>query len=217
MGKPILYSTGMGSSTLVDTIAPTMAATVLLGQIARLAAEQGTRILVPNIDPLIMSAQREVVRDAYAQAGRPEAYREEDLFFQSNAQFAYAAMVTGIMLRDRPAACFYLGYFEAESLILAETGAVTGAIQIAGTDQVFQLPFFVTACDYTLMGEELYAATAYVSREPRLLGSLKAQDWLKSAVGAAIVFGVVGAMLTHVLQLPPESWFPRFSQWLGGG
>jgi len=216
MGKPILYSTGMGSSTLIDSIAPTMAATVLLGQIARLAAEQGTRILVPNIDPRIMSAQREVVRDAYAQAGRPEAYREEDLFFQSNAQFAYAAMVTGIMLRDRPAACFYLGYFEAESLILAETGALTGAIQIAGTDQVFQLPFFVTACDYTLMGEELYAATAYVSRAPRLLGSLKAQDWLKFAVGAVILLGVAGALLTHVFHLPPDSWFPRFSQWMGG-
>jgi hypothetical protein len=62
---------------------------------------------------------------------------------------------------------------------MAETGAQTGAFQIAGTDSVLQLPFFVTACDYTLMGEELYAASAYLSREPLLLGSLKAQDYGK--------------------------------------
>ncbi|GAH92313.1 unnamed protein product, partial [marine sediment metagenome] len=65
----------------------------------------------------------------------------------------------------------------AESLIMAETGAQTGAFQIAGTDSVLQLPFFVTACDYTLIGEELYAASAYLSHEPLLLGSLKAQDY----------------------------------------
>jgi hypothetical protein len=38
------------------------------------------------------------------------------------------------------------------------------------------LPFFITACDYTLMGEELYAASAYLSRDPLLLAQLKGQD-----------------------------------------
>jgi len=65
------------------------------------------------------------------------------------------------MLREKPAANFFMGMFYAESLILAETGNRTGAIQIAGTDADTQLPFFITACDYTLMGEELYAASAY--------------------------------------------------------
>ncbi|UCG92590.1 MAG: hypothetical protein JSV97_02455, partial [candidate division WOR-3 bacterium] len=86
----------------------------------------------------------------------------------------------------KPATNLFLGYFWAESLILAETGASTGAIQIAGTDSVFQLPFFITACDYTLIGEELYAASAYLSKEPLLLGSLKGQDW-----GKMIILGML--------------------------
>jgi len=68
---------------------------------------------------------------------------------------------------------------------------MTGAIQIAGTDAVSQLPFFIAACDYTLIGEELYAASAYLSRAPLLLGSLKSQDWMKVIVVLCIVLGIV--------------------------
>jgi hypothetical protein len=92
------------------------------------------------------------------------------------------------MVRERPATNFLIGSFFAESLIFAETGQSIGAIQIAGTADVTQLPFFVTACDYTLMGEELYAASAYLSREPVLLGSIKAQDMVKAIL--LVVMGV---------------------------
>ena len=93
------------------------------------------------------------------------------------------------MIRDRPAAHIMMGYFYAESLLLAETGATTGAIQIAGTDAFTQLPFFVTTCDYTLLGEELYAASAYLSREPKLLGSLKGQDMGKALIIVVLIIG----------------------------
>jgi hypothetical protein len=84
-----------------------------------------------------------------------------------------------------------MGYFYGEALLLAETGSTTGAIQIAGTDSYTQLPFFVTTCDYTLMGEELYAASAYLSREPKLLGSLKGQDFGKAVLIAVLVGGAL--------------------------
>jgi hypothetical protein len=92
-----------------------------------------------------------------------------------------------MMVREKPAACFYMGYYYAESLLLAETGASTGAIQIAGTDADAQLPFFFTACDYTLIGEELYAAGAYLSKEPVLVGTLRGQDIGKGLILASIV------------------------------
>ena len=100
------------------------------------------------------------------------------------------------MTREKPATNFFLGMFWAESLILAETGAETGAIQIAGTDAIAQLPFFITACDYTLIGEELYAASAYLSREPMLLGTLKGQDWSKAVIALLLVAGVVLSLVS---------------------
>ena len=44
------------------------------------------------------------------------------------------------MVRERPAAHIMMGYFYAESLLLAETGSTTGAIQIAGTDALLSFP-----------------------------------------------------------------------------
>ena len=118
-------------------------------------------------------------------------------------QFPYTAAVNGIMLRDRPATNFYIGKFYAESLVLAETGNVAGSIQIAGTDEITQIPFFVAACDYTLIGEELFASSAYLSQEPPLLGTLKAQDYGK-AIGAILI--VVGA----IMALLNQRWFVDF-------
>ena len=77
------------------------------------------------------------------------------------------------------------------TIIVRFGGIDAGSIQIAGTDEVAQIPFFVVACDYTLIGEELYAASAYLSREPLLLGSLKAQDLAKAAVLIIVAIGAV--------------------------
>jgi hypothetical protein len=47
----------------------------------------------------------------------------------------------------------------------------------------------VVACDYTLIGEELYAASAYLSREPRLLSTLKGSDYMKVAILLLVLIG----------------------------
>ena len=195
MGKPILYVSGLDPLGSISTITAMM----ILGRVARRTAEYETPLLVPCVDPLVMLAAREIVREAYVDAGKPEAYREQDIFFVTDRQFAYVAGVDGIMLREKPAANLYMGYFYAEALVLAETGAMSGAIQIAGTDADTQIPFFVTACDYTLMGEELYAATAYLSREPMLLAQLKAQDIGKAAIGVLVAAAVLAASVAAFL------------------
>jgi hypothetical protein len=114
------------------------------------------------------------------------------------------------MVREKPAACFYMGGFFAESLILAETGNSIGAIQIAGTAQPAQLPFFVAACDYTLIGEEFFAASAYLSGEPDQLGSLKGQDVGKLIVAAGILLGSLGTTLAELSGSAIIESFVRF-------
>ncbi len=207
MGRPILYVSGLSGITDIATIA----AMLILGHLAKRTAAYETSIIVPCNDPLVLTAEREIVHQAYIEAGKPEAYEPENIFYVTDSQFGYAAAVDGIMMRERPAANFFMGMFYAESLILAETGNRTGAIQIAGTDADTQLPFFITACDYTLMGEELYAAGAYLSRNPLLVAQLKGQDIGKVLLAAALVVGT--ALATLSAYLGPDivkaflSWF----------
>ena len=196
MGRPVLYLTGsgeLGGGGDPSSLA-TIAATVILGEVAKRTASYGTDLKVPHRAPIVMAICQEMVRESYLATGRPDAYKDDTNFFITRDQFAYTAAVDGMMLREKPAANFFMGYYYAESLLLAETGATTGAIQIAGTDAEHQLPFFVTTCDYTLIGEELYAASAYLSREPALVGTLRAQDIGKGVLLLAMLSGV--ALLT---------------------
>jgi hypothetical protein len=187
MGRSVLYVPGILDMDDIQTIA----SMVILGRVAKRAAEFDVDIHVPVARSIVMTTAQEVVKEAYLNAGRPDAFKQDRIHYITDEQFAYAAALDGIMLRDKPATVLYFGAFYAESLILAETGHSVGAIQIAGTAMPSQLPFFVTACDYTLIGEELFAASAYLSKEPLLLGSLKGQDWGKAIFMGLIVLGVI--------------------------
>jgi len=187
MGRPVLYVPGIQDIDQMETVA----GLVILENVAKITARYETPIKVPVSYPIPFTIAEEMVKSGYLHAGKPEQYDPSSVSFVSPEQFAYVAAITGIMLRDKPGAHIFMGSFYAESLLLAETGFSTGAIQVAGTAQVAQLPFFVVACDYTLIGEELYAASAYLSGEPKLVGSLKGADMLKLCIIAAIVVGCI--------------------------
>lgn len=194
MGRPCLFVAGIQDMNDIQTIA----GITILSRVATLAAQNDAKVEVPTSRSLVMTAARETVQAAYLAAGRPDAYNPDLIYYVTDDQFAFVAYVTGLMAREKPAACFYMGSFFAESLVLAETGNSIGAIQMAGTAQVAQLPFFVAACDYTLLGEEFFAASAYLSGEPDQLGSLKGQDVGKLVVGALVCVGCLLATLAEV-------------------
>ena len=187
MGRPVLYIPGIQDIDEIQTVQ----GLIILESVAKLTARYQTPITVPVAYPIPFTIAEEMVKGGHLHAGRPDQYDPNSVRFVSPEQFAYVAAITGIMLRDRPAAHIYMGSFFAESLLLAETGFSTGAIQVAGTANVHQLPFFVVACDYTLIGEELYAASAYLSGEPKLVGGLKGADLMKIIIITVVVVGCI--------------------------
>ena len=187
MGRPILYVPGIMDMNEVETVA----GVVVLGHVANMTAQYETELDVPVARAIVMQSARQVAKEAYMTQGRPEMYNEDMVHYVTDDQFAYAAAVNGIMQRDEPAACLYMGKFFAESLLFAETGNSIGAIQIAGTGSQTQIPFFVTACDYTLMGEEFFAASAYLSEEPELIAGITAQDIIKVLLIGFIMLSII--------------------------
>lgn len=187
MGRPVLFIPGIQELDDIETIAGVS----ILGRVAKITAQYETPLMVPVRYPLVLAACQEVVEQSYAEMGRKDSYDRDTVRYVAGEQFAFTATVNGYMMRERPAANIYMGAFFAESLLLAETGNAAGSIQIAGTARPEQLPFFIAACDYTLMGEELYAASAYLSREPIMTGGLKGQDFIKMIIVVLIIVGVV--------------------------
>lgn len=207
MGRPILYIPGIHDMDDVQTLA----SLTILGHVAEQVANYDIKIRMPVARSLVMTAARETIKAGYQTAGRPDAYNDDMVNYITDEQFGYVAAVNGIMVRERPATVFLLGAFFAESLILAETGNSVGAIQIAGTARPAQLPFFIAACDFTLIGEELFAASAYLSGEPKSLGSLKGQDVGKGIAMAAII---VGVLLTTLATLTDAEWMNSTAEFI---
>lgn len=203
MGRPILFVPGLSS---IEDIA-TIAGLNILAGVAKKAAEYDTPLFVPLRNFIVLPIAQEIVKSAYSEVGRPDAYKEQSVFFVSPSQFAYVAGVAGLMAREKPATNFFMGMFWAESLILTEKGNEEGCIQIAGSDAETQLPFFITTCDFTLIGEELYAASAYISKDPLLVGSIKAQDLDKLFIIGCIILGTLLTTLAELLTYPAFNFF----------
>lgn len=211
MGREVLFIPGIQDINEIQTVA----GLTILNRVAELTAEYDADLNVPTSRSLVMAAARETVSGAYTTAGRPDLYNPDDIYYLTDEQFGFVAGVTGKMVRDKPAACFYMGAFYAESLVFAETAHTFGAIQIAGTAMPSQLPFFVAACDYVLIGEEFFAASAYLSGEPKQLGSLKGQD-LGKLIGGGLI--LAGSLLMTLMSLAEHlGWDPSLVDSLKAG
>jgi hypothetical protein len=151
-----------------------------------------------------MALVEDTVREAYREVGRANAFDPESIRFLSSEQFAFASGYMGLMHREKAGAAFMFGVFAAEALVLAEAGQQVGARQVAASVSPEQVAFFICTCDYTLIGEELFGASAYMSREPVQVATLAAQDRFKLFFIALIIVGVFLATL--------RPWMPE----LGG-
>jgi len=204
MARPVLFTPGWGGDIQRPT---TIASMNILSHVAEKTAVYDCRLIFPTHDPVIMTVAQEVVKQAYSTAGLVDRYREDDITYVSSSQFGYAAAVDGLISRLRPASVFLLGTFEAESLVLAETGNSIKAIQIAGTDSTIQLAFFIVACDYTLIGEELFAASGYLSGNRSILASVRAQDILKVVIALFIVVATLWVSAAQLFEFDPGKWW----------
>ncbi len=194
IGRPVVFVPGMGAFDNMQTIAGLS----VLSWVARRCVQMMVRIIVPIAEPVVISAAGEILREAFRQEGREEEFQPNDIVFFGRDENAFAGGVIGILTRERAAAGFYFGGFGFESLLIAENGNRAGAIQVAATTDFFQIPFFLCACDYTLIGEELYAAGAYLSRDPIQVGTLSGQDFCKALLLIIIITGSVFASVPRV-------------------
>lgn len=191
--RPIFFSPGM-QGIGVDLFC----SLALMGYVVRRAGKLSMPVSVPLSDPMAYAMAEEYWKDGYAAVGKEGLFPVEDhLRYMTDNQSVYAAGAAGWIKRDNVGASFLFGPFGYEALFLAEAGQQTGAVQIACTPSIFQVPFFMVSCDYTVFGEEFYAAGAYFSRDPVLTGSLVGQDWSKLLLLTLIIVGII---LSTVLQ-----------------
>lgn len=194
MGSSVMMVPGVAAISGASYAADQIAGFSVLSYVAKNAAKLEIPLIVPIASYINLPFAEDAVKSAFQSEGKLETYKDEYVTYVAAGQFAFGAAVIGLLSRNKVAANIMVGYFWTESAVLAEAGATVGAIQLGGTSNTSQIPYFVAICDYILIGEEVFAAGAYLSKEPQQLGSLRGGDIIKF-----IVFGMMG--LTMLLLL----------------
>jgi len=187
LGKPILFNAGTEDFRNIQSLA----ALGVLGHVAKKCAVYGIPILVTTPQAVMVPILEDVIRSACDNADRPEMMHTCEVRFIST-QSDLAALGTAALMLDREVASVFLfGAYDYTSLLYSEGGQLAGCMQIAGTAEYYQIPFFIASCDYVVIVEELFACSSYLSRDPVMLGSVAGQDYGKLVLLGLIAIGVL--------------------------
>lgn len=198
-GRPVYYPEGAAGFGDAWT-GGKMAALSLINYTAGICADKGCKILGGTISSSYIPLMDDAMRQAYQAHGRPELHDVSDVRWFPG-QMAYIAGTDTIFRHEKPAAQIMIGSWWAEALAFCEIGSRAGAIQIGGTDYRPYMPYFIAICDYALIGEEIFIASAYVSRDQAVRITVLMEDIYKWIIIAITVVGgilVVGGF-TQIL------------------
>lgn len=206
-GQPVHISIGtggVGQSSTADTTAGLYA----LEFLADRAAVSAIPPIVTVSDPSALPVAQDQLRRAYHRQGYPEEYDPRQVRFiapsLNNSSVAYSAGVMDLLAHEPIMANVMIGSvddyqatsaFGDEFLLIGETGARKGLLQVGGTSNPRALPFIFATISHPLLGEEIYAAGAYLSSRRGHIGSLLAQDAVRGLLVALVVLAVLGRLV----------------------
>jgi len=190
LGQPIHVS--MGLSGLGGKLTPeALAGLTVLEHLSREMAIYGNSALVSLADPTLLPLARDTMREVATQCTLPKEGPLGQVRYIAPQAVPYAAGVMGLLERERLAGNVMVGSFGDEYLLMGEVGTGRGVQQVGGTSNPQSLPFVYASTDDTLVGEEIFAAGAYLSAIASHIGSLMAQDLGRVCLALAIIVGVV--------------------------
>ena len=194
MNKTVIMNIGGGGLLRGEYNPPTMAGLSVLGYVANITAKLNANLIAPmyssgGVETIPVAT--EIIRDAYMAEGKIDRFQPEEMIPFLPVQ----ASVMALADRVRPAANIMIGYYWHESCIWAEAFGRVGAIQVGGTTNLYQIPFFAGACDYVLIGEEIYPVSAYISQDPKLIAVIAGQDTFK---WITLVLLILGALMATI-------------------
>jgi hypothetical protein len=192
LGKPVIASPGM-SPRGIDT--STAAGLSMLSFASRLSARNDLKLISPlggsSESYTTMELARDIVETQYRLEGKADQFDLDNLPFLSGRQFAWASAYCGIMLREKPATNIMVGVQYASAVYISEVAHEVGAMVISGTTYLSNIACLAASSDYVMIGEEMLAAGAYLSKDPGQLATIRTQDIMKFVLIGTLVLGVI--------------------------
>lgn len=167
-----LGSGGVGGS---DT-AVTLAGLAVLDGLAEESVATDISPLVTVADPTALIMAQDILRRAYIRQGNPKGYDPTFVRYVASAPLPYAAGVMDLLSGEDTSTNVMAGVFGTEAALIADEGARRGLAQIAGVADPAALSVLYPTVNHLAIGEEMFAAGAYLRGLPAHIASLPAQD-----------------------------------------
>ncbi len=181
---------GLGNTSLLNGHAGApLAGLGMLRQLTeRTSLSDQPPVAVAGDAPLAILAQ-DTLESGYEAAGAPEYYQPTTGRVAGLTPFSAAAGTIPILTDEAVSASVFMGHFGVEAGLLADAAERDNALAVGSSDDVAgQAVWFGTAPE-TLIGEELFAASAYIGGTPAQAASLTVQDVLRWVIIAALIVG----------------------------
>lgn len=193
-GQAVHVSVGTGGIQGRET-ADTLAGLYVLEFLADRAANSDIPPLVTVTEPTALPAALDQLRRAYERQGYPDEHHISQARFiappVNGSAVPYAAGVMDLLNHEPVTANVMVGSFGDEYLLITEPAARRNIFQIGGTSNPNVLPFVFLTMSEPLLGEEIYAAGAYLLDRVAHYTSLIAQDVFRILLVVLVILVVI--------------------------
>jgi hypothetical protein len=203
MGGTVLM--GSGASKLYQAGASeTMMAFAVVRYVVERTAKLGTRVIAACGSPDHIPILEDTVQQAAMVAGNPDYYRGGGEIVRMIGG-DYWSFITANLMLLRPESGENVkaligfgasGGYSAAGPTIGMAANLAGVISLGGTANVHQIHNFVACFDYAVIGDEVYALSAYLTRDPREIGNIMGLDYAKVIIVLMLIVGALYAVAT---------------------
>ncbi len=187
-GKRLHLALGHGS--LLDARGGSaFAALALLRNIAGRTSSSDMPAVASAGDPVIGLLAQDTIQSAYKEAGVDELYEPTSGRITGLTPFSYAAGAMQIVENEHVSTNIMIGHFGPEVGLLTDKSDRANATLIGASDNFTGQSILFASAQEPLIGEELFAAAAYLDSAPSHTASLTVQDILRWLVILALLGG----------------------------
>lgn len=177
-----------GTSTLLS-----LASAEFFYQIAQRASISDVAPILTMSNASSLPLAQDTLRRAFISRGRATRYSFTNArwYPTGSRSMAYAAAITSLMNNKQPAANIFAGSFGIELGLMMEAGARRNIPSIGVSDQLEGQAVAYAFSEHVLIGEEIFAAGAYLGQGASQVAEQIALDMLRWL----LIIGIVGTML----------------------
>jgi hypothetical protein len=176
-----------GSATLMGL--------TLLQRLARTASVSDRPPVATSGEAVPSLLGQETLRSAYRAINADAQYDPTASELAGLTPFSYAAGALPVVYDQQVSVNILAGSFGSEVALIADAAERTGSLTLGGSDNPTGQAILFATVQETLVGEELYAAGAYLQAGASHLASVQVQDLLRWVLIGLIIIGAALKMV----------------------